>query len=291
MIEQKVKITECPRDAMQGLSEFVPTALKAEYLNALLRIGFDRLDFGSFVSPKAIPQMRDTAAVLELLEADVPTDLIAIVANARGAQDACMHGRIDFLGYPLSVSETFQLRNTNADTEVAFSELCNIQSIAGKHSKNIIVYLSMAFGNPYGEPYHPDLVVEHMFKLQSLGFSHFALADTVGLATPETIYHLVRTAINEFGSDRLGVHLHSRPDNWKGKLAAAIDAGCNMFDSAIGGYGGCPMAGDGLVGNFSTEWLIQYFDEQNVSLKLNREALATAQKISSRVFSQTNSLA
>lgn len=287
----EVRVTECPRDAMQGLAGFVPTELKVRYLNALLKVGFNRLDFGSFVSPKAIPQMRDTSQVLELLDHDSSTELIAIVANLRGAQEACSQKRIDFLGYPFSISETFQIRNTNMNVEGATNELLKIQEISDAQSKRVIVYLSMAFGNPYGDPYHPEMVMEQMVHLKSLGFEHFALADTVGIATAEDVSHLVSLVSNSFQGIDFGVHLHCKPVNWQPKLAAAYQAGCSNFDVAIGGYGGCPMAADALVGNLSTEWLVQYFESIHVNLNINLTALAEAQALSRQIFSNEQLMA
>lgn len=279
------RITECPRDAMQGMDEFIPTNQKIEYLNALLKVGFGRLDFGSFVSPKAIPQMQDTAKVLECLDESSNTELIAIIANLRGATDACAFNRISFLGYPYSVSETFQQRNTNSNIQSSFIELLNIKELSDKYGKDVIVYISMAFGNPYGDDYSITTVMEHIERLNLNGFSHFALADTVGLATPASVAELVKQVMNQFSNCDIGVHLHCRPDNWFDKVDAAFQVGCRNFDSAIGGFGGCPMAGDSLVGNLSTEILVQYLAEKHVSIGLNMDELNKARKISSTIFS------
>jgi hydroxymethylglutaryl-CoA lyase len=203
----------------------------------------------------------------------------------RGAQEASAFERIAFLGYPFSISETFQLRNTNANIQSATSELSRIKDVADARSKNVIVYLSMAFGNPYGDYYHPDLVIEHLSKLKSMGFEHFALADTVGIASAEHVSDLISRVSESFTGLPIGVHLHCKPENWHQKLASAYAAGCRQFDVALGGYGGCPMAGDSLVGNLSTEWLVQYFESNNVPLKLNKESLAEAQAISKLIFS------
>jgi hydroxymethylglutaryl-CoA lyase len=270
---------------MQGITDFIPTDQKIEYLNALLKVGFGRLDFGSFVSPKAIPQMQDTAKVLESLDESANTELIAIIANLRGATDACAFNRISFLGYPYSVSETFQHRNTNSNIESSFNELLRIKEVADKNGKEVMVYISMAFGNPYGDEYSGSVVMEHIDRLNHNGFSHFALADTVGLATPIGVAELVKQVINQFSNCDIGVHLHCRPDNWHDKVDAAFQAGCRNFDSAIGGFGGCPMAGDSLVGNLSTELLIQYLTDKHVSIGLNMDELNKARKISSTIFS------
>lgn len=291
MALSEISITECPRDAMQGLDGFVPTDLKVRYLNALLKVGFNRLDFGSFVSPKAIPQMRDTAQVLEMLDDSSATQLIAIIANWRGAEDACSHKRISFLGYPFSISETFQIRNTNANIEKASSDILKIKELSDAHSKKVIIYLSMAFGNPYGDAYDPDMVLEQLASLKSNGFEHFALADTVGLATASDVSNLVQLVSKNFNGIEVGVHLHCKPDNWQSKLAAAYQAGCRNFDVAIGGYGGCPMAGDALMGNLSTEGFVQYFNSINVSLNMNLHAFSAAQAISKEVFANDKLMA
>ena len=282
------RITECPRDAMQGITDFIPTERKIEYLNALLKVGFGRMDFGSFVSPKAIPQMQDTAKVLDSLDESVNTELIAIIANFRGATDASAFDRISFLGYPYSVSETFQHRNTNSNIVSSFNELLRIKDVADKNGKDVLVYISMAFGNPYGDEYSSTLVLEHMERLNQNGFSHFALADTVGLATPIEVTELVKQVLKQFSKCDIGVHLHCRPDNWRDKVEAAYQAGCRNFDSALGGFGGCPMAGDDLVGNLSTEMLIQYLTENHVPIGLNLDTLHQARKISSTIFSKSN---
>ncbi|MFN5324770.1 MAG: hydroxymethylglutaryl-CoA lyase [Bacteroidota bacterium] len=280
----KVRITECPRDAMQGIEGFIPTSTKIEYLNQLLKVGFGRLDFGSFVSPKAIPQMKDTAEVLESLEQESETELIAIVANLRGATDASAFSRINYLGYPFSISETFQRRNTNAGIKESFDLIMSISDIAHKNSKEVIIYLSMGFGNPYGDPYHPEMVLEHLSNLYDSGFRHFAIADTVGLASPSLIREVMGAVNEAFEDCDLGIHLHCRFDNWKEKVEASFEAGCLNFDTAMGGFGGCPMAGDKLVGNLSTENLIQYFNSKGVPVSLDLSQLTTAQKMSIPIF-------
>lgn len=286
--ETNCRITECPRDAMQGIADFIPTEKKIEYLNALLKVGFNRLDFGSFVSPKAIPQMQDTAKVLDSLDESPNTELIAIIANLRGATDASAFDRISFLGYPYSISETFQQRNTNSNIESSFNELLRIKEVADKNGKEVMVYISMAFGNPYGDVYNSAVVMEHIQRLNQNGFLHFALADTVGLASPSNVSELVKQAMSQFPNCEIGVHLHCRPENWLHKVDAAFQAGCRSFDSALGGFGGCPMAGDSLVGNLSTELLIQYLVEKHVPIGLNLEALHQARKISTSIFSNSN---
>lgn len=280
----QVRITECPRDAMQGLQEFVPTSLKIEYLNALLQVGFDRLDFGSFVSPKAIPQMRDTAEVLEKLELNDRTRLIAIIANQRGASTACQFAQISFLGYPFSISETFQQRNTNSGLDQAIQELGHIGDMAHAHAKEVIVYISMAFGNPYGDAYHEDIILQHMTKLVTMGFKHFSMADTVGLASTEAIDRVMSTVFDHFPDREIGIHMHCKPDNWYDKVEAAYKSGCRSFDTAMGGFGGCPMAADELVGNLATDNLIQYLSHRNVNIGINETALNEARTISGAIF-------
>jgi hydroxymethylglutaryl-CoA lyase len=287
MSTNQVLITECPRDAMQGLQDFVPTALKIEYLNDLLSVGFDRLDFGSFVSPKAIPQMRDTGEVLDQLNMNPNTQLIAIIANQRGAETASQYGQISYLGYPFSISESFQRRNTNSDLEKAYQDLNDIGSIAFNSSKSVIVYVSMAFGNPYGDPYHDDIILEHMHRLKNMGFNNFSMADTVGLATPDRVGGVMTLVYNEFPDCNIGIHLHCKPENWYDKVDAAFRAGCRMFDSAIGGYGGCPMAADDLVGNLSTESLIQYLSDHNVNSRISETDFNKARSKSNQIFNNT----
>lgn len=285
----KVLITECPRDAMQGLHRFVPTAAKAAYVKLLLEVGFDRLDFGSFVSPKAIPQMRDTADVLGFLdntsngEADA-TELLAIVANVRGAEEAVRHARVGVLGFPFSVSETFQQRNTNTGIAQAFNAVKQIAMICHANDRTPLVYLSMGFGNPYGDPWSPAIVADHTEKLVAMGIRHFALADTVGSSTPEAIAALYPYLSNAFPDIELGLHLHSTPEASREKLVAALDAGCSRFDTALRGFGGCPMATDKLTGNIATETLLGLLDERGVETGLDRDAWAAAQRYSYEVF-------
>lgn len=272
-----MKIVECPRDAMQGLSEFIPTEKKVDYLNMLLKVGFDTLDFGSFVSPKAIPQMRDTAAVLNGLNlADTATKLLAIVANQRGANDACQFSEIQYLGYPFSVSETFQQRNTNKSIDASLSLVEEMQNMCVKHDKELVVYLSMAFGNPYGELWDEEIVAKWGEKLANLDVKTLALADTIGVSNADNISRLFNTLIPEFPEVEWGAHLHTTPDTWREKVAAAYASGCTRFDSAIKGLGGCPMAKDDLVGNMPTEKLLSFTQEKKLATGINTLAFESA---------------
>jgi hydroxymethylglutaryl-CoA lyase len=280
-----VLITECPRDAMQGIVPFIPTALKVEYLNALLQVGFHTLDFGSFVSPKAIPQLADTHQVLPLLHNPLGTELLAIVLNERGAQDALQYPQIDVLGFPWSISPTFQLRNGNQTPEQAWQVLSQIALLTQQAGRKLRVYISMGFGNPYGDEWSAALVAEAIHKIKTeLGVQEFALADTVGAANPADIDHLFRTLRDEHPSLTLGAHFHVSPNNWHQKVAAAWGAGCRHFDVALGGFGGCPFANDKLVGNLDTMLLQQFLDEQGQTPSWNAQALAEAQQIAQRVF-------
>jgi len=270
-----MKVIECPRDAMQGITQFIPTEQKVSYLNALLKVGFHTLDFGSFVSPKAIPQMKDTANVLEKLD-ESATKLLAIVANLRGAEDATQFERIDYLGYPFSVSETFQKRNTNRSIDDSLQLVENIQSVCAKNNKSLVVYLSMAFGNPYDELWHEDIVSKWAEKLIDLDVKTIALSDTIGVSNPETISRLFRQLITKNGTVEWGAHLHTTPESWKEKVLAAYDNGCRRFDGAIKGFGGCPMAKDELVGNMPTEKLISFCNEKKIESGLNSLAFETA---------------
>ncbi len=282
---KEIKIIECPRDAMQGIPEFIPTELKVKYINALLKVGFDTIDFGSFVSPRAIPQMKDTAKVLSKLELKTKSKLLAIIANQRGAEDAIQFDEIDYLGFPFSVSETFQKRNTNSNIEESLATVENIQEMTRKANKELVVYLSMGFGNPYGDSYHPDIVAKWLEKLSGFEIKIFALSDTVGIAHPKLINDVFSTVIPEFTNLEIGAHLHTTPETWKEKIKAAHEAGCKRFDGAIAGYGGCPMAKDDLTGNMPTEKLISYFEEHEVDLSLNLPEFEAAQLLSSKVFS------
>ncbi len=281
----KVWITECPRDAMQGIPRFIPTEVKARYLQRLLAVGFDRLDFGSFVSPKAIPQMRDTADVLDALDTSAGlTKLLAIVANVRGAEEAATHPQIGIIGFPFSVSETFQLRNANSTLTQALETVRQLVSIGEATNKKLLVYLSMGFGNPYGDAWSPGIVADYTAKLVELGVKHFALADTVGGSTPDSITDLYTYIKTSFPTIELGLHLHSTPDASRDKLTAALDAGCDRFDTALRGFGGCPMAEDRLTGNIATEMLLGLLYERGIDTGLDMDAWAEAMRYSQEVF-------
>lgn len=284
-MNQNLILNECPRDAMQGLSHFVPTELKIRYHNALLRAGFSRLDFGSFVSPKAIPQLRDTAEVVESLELEnTSTKLLAIIANRRGAESALEYQQIDFLGFPLSVSEQFQQRNTNKSIEEALNEVAEIQNLCLAKNRSLVVYLSMAFGNPYGDAYSPELVLEYGQRLLDMGIQHLSLADTVGMASPAEIGSLFRAIHEPWSAVEVTAHLHANPMHAREKVQAAWEAGCRNFDSALGGYGGCPMAEDELVGNLSTEAILQWANEMGFKNDINLDILEEAREMLPSVF-------
>jgi hydroxymethylglutaryl-CoA lyase len=261
---KQVKIIECPRDAMQGIkTHFIATEKKALYINSLLNVGFDTIDFGSFVSPKAIPQMRDTAEVLSMLDLSrTQTKLLAIVANTRGASDAAQFEEIDYLGYPFSISENFQMRNTHKTIEESIETLNEILEISVKKNKEVVAYLSMGFGNPYGDPWNVEIVGKWTEKLAKMGVKILSLSDTIGSSTPEIIEYLFSNLISQYPDIEFGAHLHSTPDLWFEKVNAAYKAGCLRFDGAIKGYGGCPMAKDDLTGNMPTEKLLSYFTAQ-----------------------------
>ena len=270
---------------MQGLPDFIPTATKTAYLNELLQVGFDTLDFGSFVSPKAIPQLRDTAEVLAGLDLSATrTRLLAIVANRRGAETAAAFPEIQYLGFPLSVSETFQRRNTNQTTAEALADVAALHELCEQRGKTLVVYLSMGFGNPYGDPWHPDLVTDFVRHLAALGIRIVAPSDTVGAGTAATIGPLFTALIPAFPALEFGAHLHTTPTDWPEKVAAAYAAGCRRFDGALGGFGGCPLAADALTGNLATEHLIGYLTAQGEALGLDAAALAQAQALSRAVF-------
>jgi hydroxymethylglutaryl-CoA lyase len=285
----EIKIIECPRDAMQGLESFVPTKLKIAYINLLLKCGFDTLDFGSFVSPKAIPQMRDTAAVMEKLDKNSPTKLLAIIANERGAEDALCFPEIACLGFPFSVSEMFQQRNANSSIEEALLRLEKIQSKVIAKKKNLIVYLSMGFGNPYGEVWNTDLVVSWSRKLvEDLGIHTLALSDTIGCAKSEDVSALFNVLSNEFPSIEIGAHFHTRPETSSKLISAAYTAGCRRFDTAIRGFGGCPMAKDDLTGNLPTEDLVSWLNDYRINHPIQTVNFNTAFDFSSRIFETLN---
>jgi len=285
MSDHDIKIIECPRDAMQGWKNFIPTGKKIEYINSLLEIGFDTIDFGSFVSPKAIPQMADTKEVIRSLQLGVSnTKLLAIVANVRGAEEASVYDEITYLGFPFSVSETFQQRNTNSSIAESLTRVEEIQKICTKSDKRLVIYISMGFGNPYGDMYSEEVVFSWINKIIEMGIKTVSLADTVGLAKPEQVYSMTRYLIGQLPQVEIGVHLHSRPDNWKEKLDAAVNAGCKRFDGALKGFGGCPMANDDLVGNMRTEWMIDYFKKKELLYGLNEDALAKSLQLASEIF-------
>ncbi|MEP1032678.1 hydroxymethylglutaryl-CoA lyase [Ekhidna sp.] len=280
-----MKIIECPRDAMQGMHDFIPTETKIDYINHLLTVGFDTIDFGSFVSPKAIPQMRDTAEVLAQLNlSSTSSHLLAIVANIRGAKDACQFDEIRYLGYPLSLSETFQQRNTNRSIDDAFNDLAEMQELCEDHEKVLVVYLSMGFGNPYGDPYEMDFVGEFVDRLDEMEVQIISLADTIGVSDPKNISKLFETLIPKFPHIEFGAHLHSTPDTIAGKVAAAYESGCRRMDGAIKGFGGCPMAKDDLTGNMATEKMLDYFKSKDVETGLNMKKFEEAMNMTPRVF-------
>ena len=277
-----MKIIECPRDAMQGIAEFIPTDKKIEYINQLLRVGFDTIDFGSFVSPKVIPQLKDTAEVLAELDLNgTSSKLLSIIANNRGAETACAFEQINYLGFPLSISEQFQKRNTNKSISEALQVVDGIQNLCIQKNKELVVYLSMAFGNPYGENYHPDIVAELTEQLHKLEVKTIALSDTIGVSSPTNIAPLFNTLIGEYSAIEFGAHFHTTTDAFEEKVESAFQNGCRRFDAALKGYGGCPMAKDDLVGNMPTEKLITYFTED---LGLNKQELEKSLALSGSVF-------
>jgi hydroxymethylglutaryl-CoA lyase len=283
--QNRVRITECPRDAMQGIEEFIPTSTKINYLNRLLKVGFDTLDFGSFVSPKAIPQLSDTKEVLESLNlTDTGTKLLAIVANLRGCREAASFAQIKYIGFPFSVSETFQQKNTNKSIDESFTLTKEIVEVCKEADKEPVIYLSMAFGNPYGDPWDADIVTTWASKIADLGITRIALADTVGIASSNNVFDVTSKVISELNDVIVGSHLHCRPDNWREKVDAAYSAGCRHFDTALRGYGGCPMAEDELVGNLATENLVQYLKENDVDLQINNKEFEKALISSTDVF-------
>ncbi len=285
MIEE-VKLIECPRDAMQGIkSHFIPTKLKAKYINSLLNVGFDTIDFGSFVSPKAIPQMRDTDKVLNLLDlSSTRSKLLAIVANVRGANDACAFEEIDYLGYPFSISENFQMRNTHKTIAESVDILKDILNIANRHNKEVVAYLSMGFGNPYGDPWNVEIVADWTEKLANFGVKIVSLSDTIGSSTPEVIDYLFSNLIPKYPQIEFGAHLHTTPNKWFEKVDSAYKAGCRRFDGAIKGYGGCPMAKDELTGNMPTEKMLSYFTTNKVNTNTKPLSFESAYNKALEVF-------
>lgn len=283
-MSKQVKIIECPRDAMQGIKQFIPTEQKVQYIQSLLRVGFDTIDFGSFVSPKAIPQMVDTSEVLSQLDLSKTTSkLLAIVANTRGAIAASEHKEIDYLGYPFSISENFQMRNTHKTIAQSVIILSEILEIANKTKKEVVVYISMGFGNPYGDPWNVDVVGEWTEKLAKMGVEILSLSDTVGTSNPESIDYLFSNLIPLYPNIEFGAHLHTTPSTWFEKVDAAYKAGCNRFDGAIQGFGGCPMAKDELTGNMPTEKLLSYFTS-NKNNSLNALSFESAYNEASKIF-------
>ncbi len=281
----QIQLIECPRDAMQGWNHFIPTEKKIEYISSLLQVGFDTIDFGSFVSAKAIPQMADTVEVLKNLKLENnKTKLLAIVANTRGAVDAVTFDEINYLGFPFSISPTFQLRNTNSTQQESLQRIDEIQDLCIKHNKKLVVYLSMGFGNPYGDDYNEEVLLQWADEMVKRKIEIISLADTVGLGTPQQIKFALQTLIPKYTNTLFGVHLHSTANNWKDKLQAAVDAGCKRFDGALKGIGGCPMAQDDLVGNMDSEKMIAYFEEHNLFNNYNKEALVNSLQIANQIF-------
>lgn len=280
-----MKIIECPRDAMQGITKFIPTEKKIRYINNLIKVGFDTIDFGSLVSPKVIPQMKDTIEVLNNLElGGSNTKLLAIIANTRGAIEALDHEKISYLGFPLSISETFQVRNTNKSIIEALNTIEEIQNLCLKKSRTLVTYISMGFGNPYGDPYDVSIVEQFVGILDKIGINVISLADTIGVSEPESITYLFSKLKPAYPHIEFGAHLHSHPDKSKEKIEAAFNAGCDRLDGAIKGFGGCPMAEDELVGNIATESIINYFIENNIRLPLNYELFKESVKEAAYIF-------
>jgi hydroxymethylglutaryl-CoA lyase len=284
-----VKIIECPRDAMQGLHDFIPTETKIHYINKLLQVGFDTIDFGSFVSPKAIPQLRDTVEVLAGLDLTVTkSKLLAIVANIRGAQDAVQHEAIRYIGFPFSISETFQQRNTNSSIAGSLETVKHMQELCVKHNKELVIYISMGFGNPYGDEWNVEIVQHWVREMDKLGVKILSLSDTVGVANPESISYLFSNLIPAFRHIEFGAHLHTTPTTWHEKVDAAYTSGCTRFDGAIKGFGGCPMASDKLTGNMPTENLLAYFEGKGVSTGLDKGLFNQAMLDAASVFNPSD---
>ncbi|MBO0321998.1 hydroxymethylglutaryl-CoA lyase [Muricauda sp. CAU 1633] len=282
----KIKLIECPRDAMQGIKTFIPSAEKARYIQSLLGCGFDTIDFGSFVSPKAIPQMQDTAEVLAQLDlSKTKSKLLAIVANVRGAEDACQHETINYLGFPFSISENFQMRNTHKTIAQSVETLEGILELANKHNKEVVTYISMGFGNPYGDPWDVDIVGEWTEKLADMGTQILSLSDTIGSSTPEVIDYLFSNLIPKYPNIEFGAHLHTTPTKWHEKVDAAYKAGCRRFDGAVQGFGGCPMAKDELTGNMPTEKMLSYFTATKADTGVNWMVFEAAYNKATELFS------
>jgi hydroxymethylglutaryl-CoA lyase len=281
----RIKLIECPRDAMQGWKHFIPAETKIKYINQLLKVGFDTIDFGSFVSPKAIPQMADTKEVVEKLNVENnQTKLLAIIANARGATDAAEFEKISYLGFPFSVSPTFQMRNSNSTINESLERVKEIITICGKNDKEPVVYISMAFGNPYGDEYNEDIVLDWINKITEAGVHIISLADTVGLAQASQVASLVKKTISAYPEIETGVHLHSSSFNWKEKIDAALENGCRRFDGALKGIGGCPMADDELVGNMNSELMIPYFKQLGFLENIDEDELLKAEEMAAQIF-------
>jgi hydroxymethylglutaryl-CoA lyase len=284
---KNIKIIECPRDAMQGIKPFIPTERKVDYIQALLRVGFDTIDFGSFVSPKAIPQMQDTAEVLAQLDlSQTQSKLLAIIANTQGAELASVHPEINYLGFPFSISENFQMRNTHKTIAESLVTLQEILNIADKSNKEVVTYISMGFGNPYGDPWNVEIVGEWTEKLAKLGVKILSLSDTVGSSTPEVIDYLFSNLIPKYPNIEFGAHLHTTPDKWHEKIDAAYKAGCRRYDGAIQGFGGCPMAKDDLTGNMPTEKLLSYFTSVKENTNTSPMSFESAYNVASRLFGE-----
>ncbi len=284
-MSEQIKIIECPRDAMQGIKDFIPTEKKVQYIQSLLRVGFDTIDFGSFVSPKAIPQMVDTAEVLSRLDlSKTESKLLAIIANTRGANDAAKYNEINYLGYPFSISENFQMRNTHKTIAQSIVTLQEILNIADKSNKKVVAYLSMGFGNPYGDPWNIEIVGEWTERLSKMGVEILSLSDTIGSSNPENIEYLFSNLIPKYSNIEFGAHLHTTPSSWFEKVNAAYQSGCRRFDGAIQGFGGCPMAKDELTGNMPTERLLSYFTSKNTSNNLNALNFESAYNEASKIF-------
>jgi hydroxymethylglutaryl-CoA lyase len=284
---EPIKIIECPRDAMQGIKPFIPTDRKVAYIQSLLRVGFDSIDFGSFVSPRAIPQMQDTAAVLAQLDLSQTTSkLLAIIANTKGAKIASKHNEIQYLGFPFSISENFQMRNTHKTIAESLVALEEILEIADKSNKEVVAYLSMGFGNPYGDPWNVEIVGDWTEKLSNMGVKILSLSDTVGSSTPDVISYLFSNLIPQYPEIEFGAHLHTTPDKWFEKIDAAYRAGCRRYDGAIQGFGGCPMAKDDLTGNMPTEKLLSYFTAKKENTNLNPLSFESAYNEASKLFGE-----
>ncbi|GAA4058950.1 hydroxymethylglutaryl-CoA lyase [Flavobacterium chungnamense] len=284
---EKIKIIECPRDAMQGIKPFIPTERKVDYIQALLRVGFDTIDFGSFVSPKAIPQMVDTAEVLAQLDlSQTSSKLLAIIANTQGAELTSVHKEIQYLGFPFSISENFQMRNTHKTIAESLITLQEILNIADKSNKEVVTYISMGFGNPYGDPWNVDVVGEWTEKLANMGVKILSLSDTIGSSTPEVIDYLFSNLIPKYPNIEFGAHLHTTPDKWHEKIDAAYKAGCRRYDGAIQGFGGCPMAKDDLTGNMPTEKMLSYFTQQKADTNTSPMSFESAYNVASRLFGE-----